>query len=482
MNPQALLAAIADALQPVLDHPLVFVLALVILTAFGTPAKRLLASVATVVHVPADFARAELEPALVRQQPWSLGRLLSKLRSYFGPLFDRPARALGRAIARVAGLIGRSGTWPIERITNVVLRFVDPFLHETAQLLDPIAGRAREASASALAALGGQGRWIGWRVIGGLLFFAGLCLFLYADAVLSIASHEQAIKAVVTFLPDWLKEVSLAYAVASFMSALMLGLVIFDLAGMTHLGPWDELTGRRRVALAVVVGVTAFTSLVLATFLSLWRANVILADFIPADVARTLEGWALTLPIPLLLIATAVIGWGAIAMPWIAWIVLSAVAWFVIRAITTLLRIFALVLAPVMALLGGALRVLGVLGLIAVIGAICLGLAAIFLGLSLGLAEILLLGAIGLALWAAAWAIAVIAVYAFYLVALLVDGLVSLLQHVVHALMYPGAVLWNWLASFDASRRRHLRPVPMTTTGVAAGEDPAVRGKPVIAA
>jgi hypothetical protein len=481
MNVQALLAAVIDLLQPVLDHPLVFVLALVIVTVFGTPAKRLLASIGTVVHVPARFARAEIEPALGRSQPWTLGRLLAKLRSYFAPLFDRPARALGHAISRVAGLIAASGTWPIERITNVVLRFVDPFLHEAAQLLDPIAERAREASASALAALGEHGRWTGWRVIGGLIFFIGLALFLFADAALAIASHEKAVGVAVSFLPDWLKEVTLAYAVASFLSALMLGLVIFDLAGMTHLGPWDVLTGPRRAILAIVVGLTGIASLVLATFLSLWRSSIIVLDFIPADVARTLEGWALTLPIPLLLIATAVIGWGAIAMPWILWIVATAAASFVLRMVTTLLRIFALVLAPVLALLGGLLRVLGILGLVAVIGVICVALAAVFLGLALGLGEILILGVLGLALWAVAWAIGVVAVYGLYLLAALVDGLVVLAQHIVHALMYPGAILWNWLASFDAARRRHLRPIPMGATGVTRDDDDSL-GKPFVAA
>jgi len=51
-------------------------------------------------------------------------------------------------------------------------------------------------------------RWAGWRVIGGsCFFFGGLLLFLYADAALSIASHEKAIGASVTFLPEWFREI-----------------------------------------------------------------------------------------------------------------------------------------------------------------------------------------------------------------------------------------------------------------------------------
>lgn len=478
----ALLAALIEVFQPVLDHPLIFAVAVVVVTAFGVPGKRLLGAIGTAGHVPARFARAEIEPALDRTHPWTGGRLLGKVRSYFGPLFDRPARALGRAIRRAAGLISRATEWPIDRITGVVLRFIDPFLRETSALLDPMAARASGASASALAALGTNGRWVGWRVIGGLLFFAGLCLFLFADAALAIASHEKAVGVAVGFLPDWLKEVTLAYAVASFLSALMLGLVIFDLAGMTHLGPWDELTGRRRSWLAAVVIATACVSLVLATFLSLWRSSVIIADFIPADVARTLEGWALTLPIPLLLIATALIGWGAIAMPWILWIVATAVGSLVLSIVSALVRVLAVVLPTVVAFLGEVLRILGILGLCVVIAVISVALVAVFLGLSLGLAEILVLGVVGLAVWAAAWAVGIAVVYALELLASLVDAIVALLQHVIHALMYPGAGIWNWIASFDTSHRWHLRPIPMATTGAAASDEDDALQKTLVAA
>jgi hypothetical protein len=482
MNVQSLLAALVDLLQPVVDHPLVFALAIVIVTAFGVPAKRLLAAVGTLAHVPGRFARSELAPALGRTHPWTLGRLLGKLRSYFGPVFDRPARALGGAIGRTARLIARATAWPIDRITGLILRFVDPFLHELSQLLDPIAARASAASGAALAALSTDGRWVGWRVIGGLLFFVGLCLFLFADAALAIASHEKAVGVAVAFLPDWLKEVTLAYAVASFLSALMLGLVVFDLAGMTHLGPWNELTGRRRSWLAGIVIATACVSLVLATFLSLWRASVILPDFIPADTARTLEGWALTLPIPLLLIATALIGWGAIAMPWILWIVVTAIGSFVLSLLSTLLRVLAVVLPTVVAFLGEVLRILGILGLCVAIGLLCVTLAAVFVGISIALAEILVLGAVGVALWAAAWLVGMIVVAVLDLVAAIVDGLVGFAQHIVHALMYPGAGIWNWVASFDSSHRWHLRPIPMGTTGRSDRDDEDdARAKPVAA-
>jgi hypothetical protein len=482
MNVQAALAALADALQVVLDHPLAFALGLLIVTVLGTPAKYLLASVSVLLHRPARSAR-DLEPALGRAQPWSLGKFFAKLRSYAGPVFDRPARIVGRWIVRLLGVISGSGSWPVERLTNVVVRLVDPFLAETAQLLDPIAARARGASAAALAALGGpNGRWPGWRVIGGLLFFIGLGLFLFADAALSIASHEKAIGVSVGFLPDWLREVALAYAVASFVTALMLGLVIFDLAGMTHLGPWGELAGRRRTVLTWLVIATAGLALLLSAFLSLWRAWVILPTFIPADTAVALEGWALTLPIPLLLIATALIGWGAIAMPWILWIAATAVVWLVLRVLTTLVRVIALILPALMAVIGAVLRVVGIVALIAATGFVCVALAALFLIGAIGLAELLGLGLLGLALWAAAWVIGVVAVYGVQALDVLLDWLALLLQHVVHVVMCPGAGLWNWLVAMDARQRWHLRAIPMEPTATSLRTEPGGLAKPRAAA
>src|SRR5437762_2162301 len=184
---------------------------------------------------------------------------------------------------------------------------------------DRLGAQARSAAG---ALRGNSERWAGWRVIGGFLFFGGLLLFLFADAALSIASHEKAIGASVTFLPEWFREITVAYAIASFVGALMPGLVFFDLIGMTHLGPWDDLapTPRRwltRTALGLAV---CFLSLSL--FLAFWRASVVVPDFIPADLATKFEGIALTFPIPLMLVATALIAWGAIAMPWLAWILI----------------------------------------------------------------------------------------------------------------------------------------------------------------
>src|SRR5205814_1782343 len=167
-----------------------------------------------------------------------------------------------------------------------------------------------------------SGPWAGCRVICGFLFFGGLLPFLSAAAALSVAGHEKAIGASVTFLPEWFREITVAYAIASFVGALMLGLVFFDLIGMTHLGPWDDLAPTPRKWLTRTALVLAVCFLLLSLFLAFWLASIIVTDFIPADLANQFEGIALTFPVPLMLVATALIAWGAIAMPWLVWILI----------------------------------------------------------------------------------------------------------------------------------------------------------------
>src|SRR6266508_2726579 len=119
----------------------------------------------------------------------------------------------------------------------------------------------------------------------------------------------------------------------------------------------------------------AVSFLLLALFLALWRASVIVPSFMSADVAEKLLGIALTAPIPLMLLATALIAWGAIAMPWLAWILVVGALALAMLLLALVLRAVSRALPPAAVLLGGLLRIVGVIALGAVIG--FLGLAAI---------------------------------------------------------------------------------------------------------
>lgn len=457
--------ALLESLRPILERWYLLLFAVVLVTLLGIPARWLVSSVAALLRVPANFTRAEIDPPLHRATPTAPYRLLRNLRDYFRPVLDRPARALAGAAAALFFTARDAANWPVAAITGAIVGLISPLVDQAATHAENGSDRLGAQSRSAAGALrGNSGQWAGWRVIGGFLFFGGLLLFLFADAALSIASHEKAIGATVTFLPDWFREITVAYAIASFVGALMLGLVFFDLIGMTHLGPWDDLapTPRKwltRTALGLAVGF-----LLLSLFLALWRSSVVVPDFIPADLANKFEGLALTFPIPLMLVATGLIAWGAIAMPWLAWILVVGALAIVMLIVALVLRAVSRALPPLAVLLGGLLRVLGIVGIVLLIGVIAFATGVYFV-LSVVAVGVVFLGAFaGLLLWTAAWLVAEAIVYVFRLIAKVADALELVLQRLIDAVMYPGRVLWNWIASFDRSRAMHLQPIRTVET------------------
>ena len=451
---------VLDLLQPFLDRWLLVLLALVLVTFLGNPARNLVGALAGVLRVPAQFTRTDVDPAFRRVTPSAPNRFVRGLRGYLGPVLDRPARNLGRAIVALFATATHAPRWPVAQITDAIVGLVSPLVDQAATHAENGSERLASQVRSAAAELRGRSnRWAGWRIIGGFLFFVGLCLFLYADAALSIASHEKAIGAPVAFLPDWFREITLAYAIASFVGALMLGLVFFDLIGMTHLGPWDDLdAGPRRWLTRIAAGL-AVSFLLLALFLALWRASVIVPTFMSADVADKLLGIALTAPIPLMLLATALIAWGAIAMPWLAWILVVGALALVMLLVALVLRAVSRALPPLAILLGGVLRIVGVIALGALVGFLCVAAIAYFGVSVLAAGTLLVLGAAGLALWIAGWLAAEALVYAVRLFARVTDASAIVIQRVIDVLMYPGKTLWNWIASSDRGRALRLQPI-----------------------
>lgn len=477
MSVDEVLLGIEAALQPLLDRWPTVVLVLALVTLLGVSAQNVVGAIATLLRVPAGFARTHIDPLLRQSNPPGTGRLLRELRGYFAPVLDPPARAMGRSLNALFLTAKAAPQWPVAPITDAVVGLVSPLVDAAATHSENLSARlAAEARSSTSELRGKSGRWAGWRVIGGVLFFIGLCFFLYADAALSIASHEKAIGAPVTFLPEWFREVTLAYSIASFVSALMLGLVFFDLIGMTHLGPWDDLDERRRRWLPPVVLVLAALFLLLATFLALWRASVVVQDFIPPDLADALLGVALTAPIPLMLLATALIAWGAIAMPWLVWILVVGALAMGTLLVALVLRAIAMALRPAAVLLGGLLRVAGIVGLAILSGIVALGAAGYFAISVVAVGLVLVIGFVALAVWSATWLLGQALVHTLQLQARITDGLALVLQRVIDALIYPGKTLWNWFASFDRARALHVRPIPSAETRTLrlASTDPEV--------
>jgi hypothetical protein len=215
--------------------------------------------------------------------------------------------------------------------------------------------------------------------------------------------------------------------------------------------------------------------LLLSLFLAMWRASVVVPDFIPADVATKFEGLALTFPVPLMLLATALIAWGAIAMPWLAWILAVGALAIVLLLVGLVLRALSRALPPLAVLLGGILRVVGIVGLLLLVGAVALAAAAYFALSVVAVGVVFVAAFAGLLIWAAAWLIAEALVYVLRLIARVGDAVALVLQALIDAVMWPGRVLWNWFASFDRMRAMHIQPIRVPESRqlrLASGEQP----------
>jgi hypothetical protein len=143
--------------------------------------------------------------------------------------------------------------------------------------------------------------------------------------------------------------------------------------------------------------------------------------------------------------------------------------------VALVLRAVSRALPPLAVLLGGILRVLGVAGLLLLIGVVTIA-AALYFAVSVVAVGVVFAGAFAvLLLWAASWLVAEAIVYAFRLIAKVADAVEIVLHRLIDALMYPGRVLWNWIASFDRARAIHLQPIRSVETRalrLAPGEQP----------
>src|SRR5256886_9621646 len=221
MNLGDALLALLDSLRPILDRWPLVLLAIVLVTLLGIPVRILVGALAKLLRVPADYTRQEIDPLLRRSSPTLPGRLLRNLRDYFRPVLDRPARALGRAIDGLFNTAENAPRWNVEAITGAIVGLVSPLVDQAATHAENGSARLGAQGSSAAGGLrGSSNRWARWRVIGGFLFFIALLLFLYADAAPSVPGPQKAVRAPVTFLPGWCREITPAVPVRSFLRPL----------------------------------------------------------------------------------------------------------------------------------------------------------------------------------------------------------------------------------------------------------------------
>ena len=476
MTPDTIAERLCEALQWVIDHPGSVLLLVVLAFLFGTPAKRQIDGLVRVARVPAQFAEANLLPALRSTEPWSFSRLVGTIRSYLGPVLGRPAGALAGLVVCLAAWIRQAIWWPVEAIADAIPRLLAEALEPIIAALERAKEALRAGIASALESLRGRSTHsVGWRVIGACVYFAAACAFLYADFVLAVASDGKAL-GVPAQVPDWLQDVTLAFAISSFLSAFVLGLVLTDLLRHTHFSVFEDVGGWAR---AIFTGITVSliaAFLVTGTFLAVWRADVLVRGWLEPESAKDFLRIALSAPVPLMLAATTLVGGAGVAIAWVVWIALLGLLFLAICTLQLSLEVAQRVLRPVAGILGGILRAIGVTALALAIIAISVALMGYlgFAAAAAGLALVIGFGTVGA--WMLLWATGHVLVHVARFLALLGRAFATALQLTIDVPLYPTASIWNWLARSRWGQSVGLReiPYPDHRTGTRPPEPPDV--------
>lgn len=163
--------------------------------------------------------------------------------------------------------------------------------------------------------------YAGQQIIGALLEFVLLLCFLYADASLAGQTYSVLFSEPI---PDWLNHITIPLIMASSGSALILGVFIGDILGLTHFGAWGLIRGQagKRVIFGVVLA-DLFIVVVLAGFVSLYRAEVL---GVRSETLRVTALISQSLVIVPLLITTVMLMHGALGLLVILAIILQLVA------------------------------------------------------------------------------------------------------------------------------------------------------------
>jgi hypothetical protein len=224
-------------------------------------------------------------------------------------------------------------------------------LEQVHRQVDGAAGLLRRAAAAALDAFTPAGAWPGEVIIGGCLYVAAfVVMFLGDTGVLILTFQAMGMES-----PDLLSPgaalaqatgLDLLTVLAFLATAALYGLVLGDVAGVTHLGIWHRARGTWRKVLTVVAVLGLVGTLALGAVLGAWR----MGQLLQADDGQLLQGSVpavtsldrlgffvigVSLPI-LLMMGLALAGWALVWPPLLGWLIGVA-------AVILLLAIFRLV-------------------------------------------------------------------------------------------------------------------------------------------
>lgn len=315
----AALAAVGSAIDLIGRDPVRFVFSLILLTiladVYGDALQTALDRLKRVLVTPHEFSEA-LAPLLREIKPWGILRTLRNLLMHLDPIIGAPLRELARLGSAVGRALVSVSAWPISQSTTPVGQTIKDLSASAERRLAGWSAFLQRLVAAGVAELRGpNGTWAGWRSVGGLLLLVLEGAFLFADAGIGIRTHLSATGEPIQQLPPWLVEnIPVQFAIASFGSAFALGLVLFDLLTMTQLAPWQRLGPRSRTWLIRLSALLLGLALTLATLVAMWRADQLMNEqWLSPELRKSALGLGLTLPIVLLLAATALTTWGAVA-------------------------------------------------------------------------------------------------------------------------------------------------------------------------
>ncbi len=182
-----------------------------------------------------------------------------------------------------------------------------------------------------------ENKYAGQQIIGALIGFIALLAFFYADA----AQGAQTFKLMFSEgnIPGFLNDIILPLIMASAGSALILGIFIGDILGLTHLGLFNKKAPRPFIW---IISINLVLSLALSTFIALVRMQLLGTD---SEAVQTVVNVAQSIVILPMLVTTFLLFRGISGAYVVLSIILSLLAApfglfeFLLRVLIDLIRL-----------------------------------------------------------------------------------------------------------------------------------------------
>lgn len=209
-----------------------------------------------VIQEVSGIARTPVEK--VQQGATTLDQELQQRRASVEGLNEKLTTALSEVLTMLAGSFKSISTVLRGHLTSVLAQVAPDAEHRSTQ------------------------------VLGSLFFLISAVLLLFTD----LGQNANAITVLIPgeYVPPVLRNIVIPLGAASAGSALILGMILFDLLRYTHFDTWDRFTGFLRALLIGVVVTNFIAVLVCATLLSLVRYGAIVEPFDIARLPRTTNG------------------------------------------------------------------------------------------------------------------------------------------------------------------------------------------------